>query len=574
VSSPDTTKPDTFRSDAQTPEGRAHPVRAATSSIAPGGRSPSTIRSFLTDGSLAALCGELGRATGTAVRLRDEHGLVLSAWGRADEPGLDEPPAEGAASVPLVVDGERIGQITVEPSAGEPVSEAVPAAVELLGHVACELCTDVVELRNRVTEVRVLSRLSAMLADGGSEADALTLAIDSALEALSLDAGSVVLLPEDADGLSQREDEADLQLSVARSLSERWLDDPAPLSRGRQFDRLALAGEVVTSNDLLNDDRVLMPNRCRAERLGSYIGAGMIFSGRPIGVMRLYARGPRAFSASDRRLVRSIAQQAAAAVEQARLLGMRERERRVQRSLQVAGEVQRRMLPRHPPSMAKLESAARYVPSTELGGDFYDVFDVRGKLGVSVGDVVGKGVAASLLMSAVRSALRAYADGDDDPARVMSRVNQALCRDTTVQEFATVWFGVIDPESLVLTYASAGHDPPVIVRESGGALTTHRLETGGLVAGVMVEETYSSASAQLQKGDILIAYTDGMIDAVRFDGGRLGREAFERLALDSVEEERGESAQVIADRVLWSVRRFSGLAAQADDQTLAVVRVT
>ncbi len=574
MSAPDTTQPETFRADTDTPQDRAHPVRAASSSIAPGGRAPATIRSFLTDGSLAALCAELGRATGTTVRLRDEHGLVLSAWGRADEPGADESPTEGAATVPLVVDGERIGAITVEPSAGEPVAEAVPSAVELLGHVACELCTDVVELRNRVTEVRVLSRLSAMLTDGGSESDALTLAIDSALEALSLDAGSVVLLPEDADGLSSREDEADMQVSVARSLSDRWLNDPAPLSRGRMFDRSALAGEVVISKDLLNDDRVLMPNRCRAERLGSYIGAGMIFSGRPIGVMRLYAREPRSFSASDRRLIRSIAQQAAAAVEQARLLGMRERERRVQRSLQVAGEVQRRMLPRHPPSMDTLESAARYVPSMELGGDFYDVFDVSGSLGVAVGDVVGKGVAASLLMSAVRSALRAYADGDADPARVMTRVNRALCRDTTVQEFATVWFGVIDPVSLVLTYASAGHDPPVIVRDEGGELTARRLETGGLVAGVMVEETYTSARVQLRAGDVLVAYTDGMIDAVRFDGERLGRARFERLALESVEEERGESAQVIADRVLWSVRRFSGLAAQADDQTLAVVRVT
>ena len=569
----DTTQPEPFRADAAESERRSHPVRAASSSFAPGGRSPSTIRSFLTDGSLAALCAELGHATGTRVRLRDEQGLVLSAWGRADEPGLDESPAPGAASVPLVVDGERIGQITVEPDASGVDLEAVSRSVELLGHVACELCTDVVELRNRVTEVRVLGRLSAMLADGGSESDALALAIDSALEAMSLDAGSVVLLPEDADGLSSREDEADLKLSVARSLSERWLNDPVPLSRGRAFDRSALAGEVVTSKDLVNDDRVLMPSRCRVERLGSYIGAGMIFSGRPIGVMRLYAREPRAFSASDRRLIRSIAQQAAAAVEQARLLGMRERERRVQRSLQVAGEVQRRMLPRHPPTMAKLDSAGRYVPSTELGGDFYDMFDVAGSLGVAVGDVVGKGVAASLLMSAVRSALRAYADGDSDPARVLSRVNQALCRDTTVQEFATVWFGVIDPASLTLTYASAGHDPPVIVRASPEGLRAIRLDTGGLVAGVMSDEIYERSSVQLVPGDVVVAYSDGMIDAARFDGERLGRERFEQLVLESVEEERGESAQVIADRVLWVVRRFAGLAAQTDDQTLAVVRV-
>ncbi|GJM19669.1 MAG: hypothetical protein DHS20C14_18820 [Phycisphaeraceae bacterium] len=550
-----------------------HRGALATASAGGGGRAPATIRAFVTDGSLAAFCAELGNATGTRIRLRDERGLVLSPWGRGDEPGLDEPLPEGAASVPLVVDGERIGALTVEADGDGAHAQAVRTAVDLLAHVACELCTDVVELRTRVTEVRVLSRLSAMLADGGSEADALTLAIDAGLEALGLDAGSIMLLPEDADGLSATEDEQDLRMSVARSLSETWLGDPAPLSRGRQFDRLALSGEVVTSEDLATDDRVLLPQRCRAEGLASYIGAGLIYSGRPIGVMRLYARTPRAFSAADRRLIRSIGQQAAAAVEQARLHGMRERERRVQRSLQVAAEIQRRMLARHGPEHGRLETAARYVPSTELAGDFYDLFDVEGGLGVAVGDVVGKGVGAALLMSAVRASLRAYADSDTDPARVMTRVNEALCRDTTVQEFATVWFGIIDPETLGLTYASAGHDPPVIVTPSTEGSHARRLEPGGLVAGVNSGEAYQTTRVQLAPGDALVVYTDGMIDARSFDGERLGRDRFEATVAGAVEEAPDGSAQVLADRLMWAVRRFAGLAPQTDDQTIAVVRV-
>ena len=112
----------------------------------PGGsRAPDSIRSFLTDGSLAALCAELGRATGARVRLRDEHGLVLTAWGRADEPGADEPVPEGAAFVPLVVDGERIGQISIEPDDAKPAPEAhlvvgVPraAAANALHHGGAE----------------------------------------------------------------------------------------------------------------------------------------------------------------------------------------------------------------------------------------------------------------------------------------------------------------------------------------------------------------------------------------------------------------------------------------------------
>lgn len=537
------------------------------SGLAPRG-GPLSIRAFLTDGSLSALCQEISAITGARVRLRDERGLVLPPWSRSDAPGLTEPPGPGSASVPLVVDGERIGEITIDDPRGH--SEHARTAVELLAHVASELCTDVIELRNRVTEVRVLSRLSAMLADGGSQRDALGLAIDSALEALRLDAGSIVLLPEDADGLSATEDEADLRISAARSLSPTWLSSPIPLSRGRLFDRLALAGEVVTSEDLLADDRVLMPQRCAAERLASFIGAGLIFGGRPLGGIRLYSRTKRSFTASDRRLIRSIGQQAAAAVEQARLLAIRERERGVQRALRVAADVQRRMLAATPPRHERLDVAARFVPSHDLGGDFYDLFDLRGRLCVVVGDVVGKGVPAALLMSSVRATLRAHADIDPDPARVMERVNDALCRDSDVQEFATVWMGLIDPDTLELEYVSAGHDPPALVRPGSG-LT--RLDAGGLVIGVHRGEAYTSHRVALQSGDVLAVYSDGLIDARNFDSQRLGRLRLEAQIVEALEEHPDAGAGVLVDRILWSVRRFVGLAPQADDETLAVVRV-
>lgn len=539
----------------------------------PGGRAMS-IRVFLTDGSLAAVCEELGRATGVRVRLRDERGLVLPAWSRSDHPGVDEPPVPGSASIPLTVDSDRIGELTIEPEPGASVREGVRETVELLAHVAGELCADVVELRNRVTEVRVLSRLSAMLADGGKEADALGLALDSALEALRLDAGSIMLLPEDADGLSATENEADLRRSSARALSERWLDNPIPLSRGRVFDRLSLAGEVVISEDLAHDDRVMLPERCVEEELGSFIGAGLVFGGRPLGVIRLYARDARAFTSADRRLVRSIGQQAAAAVEQARLIKVRARERRVQRALKIAGSIQQRMLARQTPSLGPVEVAARFVPTHELGGDFYDLFEMRGRVGVTVGDVVGKGVPAAVLMSAVRATLRAHADQHDDLGEVMRLVNHSMCRDTASQEFATVWFGVIDPSSLELEYVSAGHDPPLLVRRGDdGAWRARRLQAEGLVVGVMAGEAYGVERTPLRPGDALVVYTDGLIDAQNFDRKRFGRERFERECEAALGENPDASAEMLVDRLLWGVRRWIGLTPQADDETVAVVRI-
>lgn len=533
-----------------------------------------SIRAFLTDGSLAAVCEELSRAAGVRVRLRDEQGLALPAWAHSDAPGIDDPAPPGSASVPLTVEGDRIGSLTIEPEPGAEVRPGVRETVELLAHVAGELCADVVELRNRVTEVRVLSRLSAMLADGGKEIDALGLALDSALEALRLDAGSIMLLPEDADGLSATENEADLKRSAARSLSAAWLDNPMPLSRGRVFDRLALTGEVVVSEDLLADDRVMLPERCREEGLGAFISAGLIFGGRALGVIRLYSRAPRAFSATERRLVRSIGQQAGAAVEQARLLKLRARERRVQRALKVAGSIQQRMLARQVPAIGPVEVAARFVPTHELGGDFYDLFEVRGRVGIAVGDVVGKGVPAAVLMSAVRATLRAHADMVDDIGEVMRRVNDSMCRDTAAQEFATVWFGRIDPATLELEFVSAGHDPALLVRhDESGAWRTRRLRGEGLVVGVNPGETYVVERTALQPGDALIVYTDGLIDARNFDQQRFGRDRLDREAEQALAETPDAGAEMLVDRLLWGVRRWVGLSTQADDETVAVARI-
>src|SRR6185295_6677226 len=151
-----------------------------------------------------------------------------------------------------------------------------------------------------------------------------------------------------------------------------WLECPLPLSKNRLFDRMALDGQVIVAEDLQTDDRILIPERAAAEGLGAALHAGLVFQNRPIGVIRLYSRRPRRFSDSDRRLLRSIAAQAAVAVEQARLLRVEREEQRVQRQIQLAADVQRRMLPDKPPDYPGLDLAARYLPSFELGGDFYD----------------------------------------------------------------------------------------------------------------------------------------------------------------------------------------------------------
>ncbi|MDX2116991.1 MAG: GAF domain-containing SpoIIE family protein phosphatase [Planctomycetota bacterium] len=566
--------------------GVAGGLAAAAGSTTPGvvaGRTELSITDFLTDGSLARLCSELQTLTGLPVELRDAKGRRVvktdtpPGW-RVD----DAPDMLDALVLPLMVAGRRIGSLCL--GAGDaklaPDARAVmERTLRLLGSAAVELCEREFDSRDRIKELSALFKLSSLLTRAPGMERVLAAVLDTAIDTLELDCGSIVLMPDDDDDPERiaGNDEAELVLMAARGLSSEWLADPRPLSKDRVFDRLALQGEVVVSTDLAHDDRVNEPGRLNVERLGAAIHAGMVFKGRPVGVIRLYARSPREFELAEQQVLRSIAQQAAVAVQQARLLKIEQEEQRIQRQIQLAADVQRRMLPRGVPNIKGLDVAARYIPSFELGGDFYDFIDLNGHFGLVVGDVVGKGVAAALLMSAVRASLRAHAEGVYDLDNVVAKVNTALCRDTLDNEFATLWYGVIDPNTLRLTYCSAGHEPPLVVR-----VPTHRaptnadideLSVGGMVVGIDRSQRYQRAVYDLQRGDVLIAYTDGMTDQTNFRKEKFGKKRLRQAILDTLAAEPEASAAAIAERLLWHLRQFAGLAPRADDETLVVVRV-
>ena len=534
-----------------------------------------SLRDYWTQGTIASLCAALSELGGVRIELRDERGLVLEPGSLDQTPGIERPLPAGSQILPIVVSDEQVGSIAIHPhERGQAPLELIERIAELIAKTTSEMCDDVAQLRYRVNEVAVLYRLSSLLVRGGSVEDTLRLTLKLALDVLGLDSGAIMLLPEDSEALPSADLENELERSAAVGLSNEWLDNPVPLSIDRELDRLCLAGKVVTSEDLSADPRVLVPEQCREENLVSFIGTGMVFDGQPIGVIRLYARQRRSFSAAERKLIRSIGESAAAAVEQARLLKMQARQRRTQRALRIAGAVQKRMLPEVTPRFDGIQLAARYQPSQEIGGDFYDLFEVHGQLGIVVGDVVGKGVVAGMLMSAVRATLRAYAEISDQLDLIMQRTNNAVCRDTTVSEFVTIWYGMICPKTRVLRSVVAGHDMPLLLRREGeGRYQPVRIPGEGMVVGVIQDEPYTMNTIELLPGDVLIAYTDGITDAVDFEMRRFGRQRLLDGAMELLAEQPDASADEVLQRVFWSMRQFSGLANQADDETLVVVRI-
>jgi len=561
-----------------------------------------SITDFLSDGGFVHLCATLSDLLAAPVRLLDARGREILptddphvTWRLADpSPDPAVLAAERAFTVPMRAGGRVIGWVHVgkSPATEGSLAGELEQAVALIVDVADQVCDRELELRARLRELSATQRLSALLAEAQSEDEVLRIALDSAIDLLDLWAGSLVLFEQDQGGSGLPPEERDVEHRVSRNLTDHWLANPVPLSVDRRFDRMALDGEIVAISDLQRDNRVQLKDRVRAEGLASALHAGMIFNGTPLGVIRLYGRHVRAFTPAEQRVLRTIAHQASVAIGQARLLRMQREERRLQRQLALAGNVQRRMLPKSPPQSARFDLAASWEPSLELSGDFFDFIELdlderpegERRVGIVIGDVVGKGVAAALLMSHVRASLLAHVSRGVSPSKVLAAVNDDLCRDSLPNEFVTLWYGEVDPQNLELVYASAGHDPPLLIRklsageqppedsEIEGACVIP-LRSSGMLAGVLAGQQFGEQKLDMHAGDTLAMFTDGMTDARDPDNERYGRARLAASINEAARSSDDVSAQDVVKDAIGRVRRFANGAKLPDDQTIVVLRV-
>lgn len=474
--------------------------------------------------------------------------------------------AEGRFVAPIVVEGQEIGSITVESptdASGNADSDAdapnPAAAVQflyLLANSIARLCFDEYHTRQRVQELSVLYRVSTAISVHRNLQVVLDTAAEAVAEVMQVKAVSIRLFQAANDELVPR---------AVFNLSDTYLNKGTIRREDSPMFQEALAGEVVYIADMGHDSRVLFPGDAAREGLVSMLCTGMRFQGRPIGTIQLFSGELRRFTDFEVQLLQAISQLLAAAIENTRLDQQRAESQRVMRQLQLGADVQKRLLPSSMPKIPPFELAARYVPSFELGGDFYDFINLDGNLGIGIGDVVGKGVGASLLMASVRASLRAYAQDVYDLDEVISRVNVALCRDTLDNEFATLWYGVLDPRTLRLTYCNAGHEPPLLLREG----RIYRLDVGGMIVGVDRSQHYHKGLWDLQPGDLILLYTDGLTEAMDGEQRKFGRKRIDKALLEAADK---PPAQII-QHILAEMRHFTGMRRSIDDTSLVVLKV-
>jgi serine phosphatase RsbU (regulator of sigma subunit) len=235
-----------------------------------------------------------------------------------------------------------------------------------------------------------------------------------------------------------------------------------------------------------------------------------------------------------------------------------------EQELRLARSIQRASLPREVPTLEGWQISPFYRPAREVGGDFYDFFELEdGRLGIVVGDATGKGVPAALVMASARSMLRAVAQASDSPGDVLRRVNDPLATDIPPNMFVTCFYAILDPESGSLTYANAGHDLPYLYRNSAA----EELRARGMPLGLMPGMGYEEKQTILKAGEAALLYSDGLVEAHDPEGEMFG---FPRLR--ALVAEHGEQRS-LGDFLLEELHSFVGERwEQEDDITLLTLR--
>lgn len=352
-------------------------------------------------------------------------------------------------------------------------------------------------------------------------------------------------------------------------------------------------------------DQLVAAERGVLRRLSSALVLPIATKNELLGVVSLGPRlGDLPYSREDKQLLMAVAWQLAFAVQNAQLIEEAAEQERLRHELAIATNVQRRLFPERPPHYEKLDLAGICQPALGVGGDLYDfiVLDEH-RVGIAVADVAGKGISAALLMSTVQASLRIQAEAvDGNLVELVSSMNRLLHGSTDVSNYATFFYAQFDELTGTLTYVNAGHNPPILVhtravsapqaaaraanadsgaapdpavaaRHSGpltiGGNVIRHLTRGGPMIGAFDDCVYQQQTLQLQPGDIMVAYTDGVTEAQNDFEEEFGEDRLRDLIISSLEL----SAAEITEKITDEVREWCGARARQDDVTLVVMKV-
>lgn len=396
--------------------------------------------------------------------------------------------------------------------------------------------------------------------------DVLVLVLDASLDVTEAERGFIMLAAPDGT----------LEFKLARGRNKQALTDTTFATSRKIPEEVFRTGQTRSVIDLL--DAQVATAHSGTVALGirhvicvplNYVhyleSADTRVEDRRIGVLYLDSR-ERGRLASDptRTALETLAAEASVAIQNARLYRDKLEKVRLESEMRIAGDIQRALLPKPSASLPFVEAAAAAVPCRSIGGDFFDYLDdVGSSFGFTVGDVAGKGPPAALLSALMQGMFATYAYALDTPANTVAHFNKSLCRRGIESRFVTIILGSV-AEDGTLTYCNGGHNPPFVIGSTG----VRRLEVGGPVIGLLPVASYEQECTQLQPGDVVIAFSDGVSEALSQTGEEFGDERLLDVARAGIDR----SVEEQVDLIVAAVREFTRGAPQSDDITVMVLR--
>ena len=297
----------------------------------------------------------------------------------------------------------------------------------------------------------------------------------------------------------------------------------------------------------------------------------MVYQDRVIGVLNLGdKKSGKFYNREDIDLLRSVAHQAAVAIENARLFQENLDKQRMEEELNFARDLQLSMLPAQCPIVNGYQIAATSLPAREVGGDFYDFIEMEnGKTGFVIGDVTGKSVSGALVMSAARSVLRMLSEEKFRLGEIMTRANRRARKDMRSGMFIALLYAVLDANDGKLSLCSAGQTQPIHFSARTGTACLVETQGDTFPLGILKDVDYRETALQLSPGDRIVLYTDGIVEAKNVQDELYG---FDRL-IEVILESHAAGAANLMTEILTSVNSFVGEAPQHDDLTLIVITV-
>lgn len=467
------------------------------------------------------------------------------------------PAVKSELAIPLIAKNKVIGVIDLQ---SRRTSVFKPHHVRLLSAIASRIAVAIENARlygrlaRQAQTLEVLNEISRELTSILNLDELLKRMGESLRRIIDFQMFSVLLLDSAGEKLYHR-----FSLRFKETVQ---LKHEIPLGRGLVGSAAAQRQTVIVP-DVEKDPRYIKLN----PETRSELCVPLVHKDRLIGVLDLEHTRRGYFNEENTRTVSTLAAQIAIAIENARLYErIAAEERRLERDLKMAREVQESLLPPTCPMMRSSEVSAHFMSAQAIGGDIYDFVEYSGgRLAIAVGDVSGKGAPAALFAALVGGIIRSTASLEPSPAEMLSAINVSLTERKIEARFCSMIYAVWDDDRLVMQIANSGQPRPIYCHRG----KVERVDTAGLPLGLFDDAEYDEVTIHAHPGDVFVFFSDGIVDAQNPSGAQFGRERIQEVVAKHCEA----GAEKLVELLVQAVRKFSGRTPRFDDETVVVLKV-